>query len=373
VPRIITLDEFLSLRGLSRAQLAPLLGLSDRELATRLPEDEASCHRDETLFVELPLPDDASGNPSTDVANAPLELWTSLGSTGDAEVASLGRKNGLHVFHRLPSVATPDATSSPWPPRLLIAVGTRERALPEFGDVFSSIESLATRFRGWEIVEETIDFNRDTLLGAIRSGVDGIVFVAHGFRNEAGDAELNFEDPTVGLGELQAALRENPRPLRFFFLMACNLFDPARRMLASLAGEGRLHPHFGAVLVRGAPEMSSGAHFTLATLDALARIGEHQSWIKGEQRALARTAPLAFAVQQGRRAVQVHRQQDPKEAWAVEAARPRLVHMHPFSRPLPLGLEQQREQYLRSLALNLDSESYLHALEAQADAWQSDA
>lgn len=355
VPRIVSLDEFLSLRGVSRNDLTPLADMSDAELATRLPEDEASFHRDETLFVRLRSRE--SDLDASSIMHLPFELWASLGSAGGAEIASLGRRNGLHFFVDLDSSSNTAPSRQPTPPRLLVALGTRERALPQFDGVFTSIEELAPRFRGWDVAEETVSFNRDTLLGAIRTGVDGIVFVAHGFRNAQDEPVVSFEEPTVGLRDIHEALEDNPRPLRFFFLMACNLFDPATKMLQSLADDGRLHPHFGGVLVRGAPDMAAGAQFTLATLDTLARLGEHVPSIAGEERALARRAPLAYAVQQGRRAVRANQGDYPHAEWAVEAARPRLVHRHPFSRPLPLALELDRELYLRSLADELGTRS----------------
>jgi len=346
-----TWPEFLAQAGMSETAFRDYLGADDRELASGLPRSAEHFHDGETVFVAL------DHSMSWNESGFPLELWAAHGQAGNGEVAALSRRNGLHFFERLEGVPAVEDHLAARRPRLLMIVGPREAAHEAFDASFSALEQIKHRFRGWEVMGSLASFNESTLVASIEAGVDAIIFVAHGHRPDSGAGTLWFggDDRTsVPWSVVDQALRRNPRPLRFAFVMACEVYQPVVASLRSLASKNRLHPHFGAVVMRGSPEMSAGAMFATTLLDTLVLLGEHAIARSGEDRALAEAAPLAFAVQEARRRVwnELAHEDPPRsrERARVELARARLVHARPDVRPFPVGHELERERYLASLA-----------------------
>ena len=355
VYRVLAWPEFLERTGMSETEFRSYVGVDERTLAAgELPRSPRHLHEGETVFVGV----DRNG-PWTD-AGFPLELWGAHGQGGNGEMAALSRRNGLHFFEQLEVAPAPGDDLAVWRPRLLMVDGPPEAALSEFKDTFAALDDAKKRFRGWEVEGETGNLNASTLVASIARGVDAVVFIAHGPPPELGTDTMWFggDDRTsVPWSAVDEALAKNPRPLRFTFVMACESYQPIVATLRSLASQQRLHPHFGAVLVRGSPDMTAGAVFAGALLETLVLLGEHEIARTGEDRALADAAPLAFAVQEARRRVwDALAHEDPPRSRVkarVEAARARLVHARPDVRPFPLGLELERERYLASLAAGM--------------------
>jgi hypothetical protein len=352
--RILTWKGFLARTGMTEAEFGGYLGADGADLAAGLPRSARHLHDGETVFVGI----DRTG--PWDDAGFPLELWGAHGQAGNGELAALSRRNGLHFFEQLELAPAPEGEVETRPPRLLMVVGAREAAQDALAGSFAALGEARARLRGWEVVGAIANFSESTVVASIVSGVDAVVFVAHGARPHAESATLWFGGDgrtSVSWGAVDAALRRNPRPLRFAFIMACELYAPVLATLRSLAAAQRLHPHFGAVLVRGSPDMAGGAVFAAALLDTLVRLGEHEIAHQGEDQALAAAAPLAFAVQEARRRVldELARENPPRsrETIRIEATRARLVHARPDVRPFPVGRELEQERYLASLEAGL--------------------
>lgn len=252
--------------------------------------------------------------------------WEFLGANLKAGGEVSKSINCTHFYRRLSPC--PDH----WPvinerPRILrlIAENLKGRDREEYEEATSALSEVFDK-----VSLSTV--NVESLTRVIRQeGIDALILIAHG----DGSALVfgQSEQGKLGFHELEAALSENERPLRFAFLMLCESRRPLLDMLQRLGTLGKLHPQFGGVVMWGSPRTKSGYSFTAAFLRGLLEDPDSKY-------------PFLKAVQCGRQAVKAAT--DGFEKYASSA--PIALAFHPHASPLPSYCDWEMENYLCHLA-----------------------